>query len=269
MKKVLLIVLDGFGISEQRFGNAILSANTKNFGYFKSKYPCMGLNASGTFVGLLKGTEGNSEVGHLHLGSGRLVKQDLAKIFDAIKDRSFFKNKVLVEAMKKAKKQSLHLLGLVSDGGVHSHIGHLFALLDLARMFDVRNVYVHAFLDGRDVPPKSAKKYLLQLDKKLKSLDKSWKIATVIGRYYAMDRDNRWNREHKAYDAMVNCKGFFYNNALSALKASYKRGETDEFVKPSIVGGRVCNVKENDTVIFFNFRSDRARELTRAFFVIL
>ncbi len=265
MKKVLLVVLDGWGLSKDRQGNAILSATTKNLDRFWKKYPHMELNASGQSVGLIKGNDGNSEVGHLHLGAGRLVKQDLAKIFDSIKNKSFFKNKILVEAMSQAKEGNLHLLGLLSDGGVHSHIGHLFALLDMAKKFHIKNIYVHAFLDGRDTPPKSAKDYIIRLEKKLRILDPHWKIATIIGRFYAMDRDNRWNREHKAYDALVNCNGFHYKDALTALKAAYKRGETDEFVQPSIVGGPACNVRAGDTVIFFNFRSDRARELTRAF----
>jgi len=265
-KKIILIVLDGWGISTQKKGNAILAANPKNFNEYKKKYTYTQLQASGKYVGLLPGFTGNSEVGHLHLGAGRLVKQDLVRIFDAIKDGSFFKNKALLYAIENANKKGrkLHLLGLISDAGVHSHIDHLFALLKLAAMHNVERVYVHAFLDGRDTPPKCALKYIRKVEGELNKYNKNWKIATIIGRYYAMDRDNRWNREHKAYDAMVNGNGFHYNSAKEALMAAYKRGESDEFVKPSIIS-REGLVNENDSLIFFNFRSDRARELTRAF----
>ena len=265
--KLLLIVLDGWGVSNNKKGNAILQAHANNFEKLKKENIYTELNASEKFVGLLPGFIGNSEVGHLHIGAGRLVKQDLVRIFDSIKDKSFFKNKVLLQAINDANKRngSLHLLGLISDAGVHSHIEQLFALLDMAKMYKAKQVYVHAITDGRDVEPKSALKYIKQIENKLKSCNKNWKIATVIGRYYAMDRDNRWNREHKAYDAMVNCKGHHHNGAETAIIEAYKRGETDEFVYPTVVGGKTCNVKSGDSVIFFNFRSDRARELTRAF----
>ncbi|MBI4918727.1 2,3-bisphosphoglycerate-independent phosphoglycerate mutase, partial [archaeon] len=216
-------------------------------------------------VGLLPNYMGNSEVVHFHLGAGRLVEQDLVRIHKSIKDKSFFKNQVLINAMKNAKNKSLHLLGLISDAGVHSHINHLFALLEMAHIFKLKSVFVHCITDGRDTLPKEALKYVNQIGKKLKTYNKDWKIATILGRFYAMDRDNRWNREHKAYDAMVNCNGFHYNSAVEAVKEAYKRNETDEFIKPSIVGGLACNVKENDSIIFFNFRSDRARQLTKAF----
>lgn len=267
MKKVLLIILDGWGCNSSNYGNAIAAAKTPNFTKLWNQNPHCELNAAGESVGLLKGNIGNSEVGHLHIGAGRLVKQDAARIFDAIKDGSFFKNKILTEAMQCTKKNcsSLHLLGLLSDANVHSNIKHLFALLKMAHLLKVPQVYIHAFLDGRDVPPKSALKYIRMTEKELKKYSKNWKIATLTGRYYAMDRDNRWHREHKAYDVMVNCKGYHYSSAEEALANAYKREETDEFVKPSLVAGRLCSVKANDAVIFFNFRSDRARELTRAF----
>jgi len=265
--KVLLLILDGWGIAPAGKGNAITTAKPKFFNSLWKKHPHCKLRAAEEYVGLMPGYIGNSEVGHLHIGAGRLVKQDLKRVFDSIKDKSFFRNPVLVKAMKRAKKPgaALHILGLLSDAGVHSHINHLFALLDLAKKFKVPQVFVHAITDGRDTPPKSAAKYIKKTQKKLASINKNWKIATILGRFYAMDRDNRWNREHKAYDAMVNCKGHHYNSPLEALKAAYARGETDEFIFPSITTGKVCNVKEGDSIIFYNFRSDRAREITRAF----
>ena len=267
VRKVLLIILDGWGCKKSNYGNAIKKAHTQNFTKFWNENQHCELNASGKYVGLLKGNMGNSEVGHLHIGAGRPVKQDVKRIFDSIHDKSFFKNKVLIEAMQKAKQppQSLHLLGLLSDANVHSNINHLFALLKMAYEQKVPQVYIHAFLDGRDVVQKSALKYIKMTERELKKYNKNWKIATITGRYYAMDRDNRWHREHKAYEVMVNCKGYHYNSVEQALIEAYKRGETDEFVKPSLVAGRLCSVKPKDAVIFFNFRSDRAREITRAF----
>jgi len=269
-EKVLLMVLDGWGIRKGRSFNAVKLADPKNFNRLWDSNPHTTLFAAEEHVGLPKGFIGNSEVGHLHLGAGRMVPQELFKINRSIKDGSFFKNKVLLQSMDNVNNNgsSLHLMGLLSDGGVHSHINHLFALLELAKMKKVNNVYVHCFLDGRDVPPKSALKYLKMLEDKMKSI-KVGKTGTVMGRFYAMDRDNRWNREHKAYDALVNGQCLFYKSATEAVKAAYARGETDEFVVPSIIlsGGRtdVKYVKEHDSIIFFNFREDRARELTRAF----
>ena len=202
----------------------------------------------------------------MHIGAGRLVKQDVRRIFDAINDGSFFENKVLLDAINNTKKgHAMHLLGLLSDANVHSNIHHLFALLKMCHEQKVPQVYIHVFLDGRDTQPKSALKYIQMTQKELNRYNKNWKIATISGRYYAMDRDNRWHREHKAYDVMVNCKGLHYSNAQEAINAAYKRGERDEFVQPSLVGGYLCPVKPADSVIFFNFRSDRAREITRAF----
>lgn len=267
MKPILLVILDGWGISRQNKGNAIAQAGTPNITKLWNQNPHCELNASGESVGLLKGNIGNSEVGHLHIGAGRPVKQDVRRIFDAIKDGSFFRNKTLMQAIQHAKQpgRSLHLLGLLSDANVHSNIHHLFALLKMAHQQKVPQVYIHAFLDGRDTPQKSALKYISMTEKELAKYSKNWKIATVTGRYYAMDRDNRWHREHKAYDVMVNCKGHHHKNAKEAILEAYQRGETDEFVKPSLIAGNLCTVKAGDSVIFYNFRSDRAREITRAF----
>ncbi len=263
--KVLLLVLDGFGVSKSTKRNAIKAAKMPFYNSLLDKYPHTTLKASGNAVGLPKGVMGNSEVGHLTLGAGRVIDSDLHRINKSIKDGTFFKNKVLLSVFKhaKKKKEKVHLMGLLSDGGVHSHINHLFALLEMAKKVGVKEVYIHAFLDGRDTPPTSAKKYVLQLQKKMKQLGVG-KIATIMGRYYAMDRDNRWKREHRAYDCMVNCKGRKRKDVLSALDEFYAKGETDEFIKPTVVLDK-CVVDKNDGVIFFNFRSDRARELTRAF----
>ncbi len=265
MKPLCLIILDGWGIAPKSKGNAIAQAEPAHFDHYWHHYPHTMLKASGEAVGLPPKFIGNSEVGHLHIGAGRLVKQDMLRINDAIKNRSFFNNKVLRKAFMHGKKHTVHLLGLLSDGGVHSHISHIIALLDAAKKMNVPRLFVHAFLDGRDVPPKSAEKYLARLERELKKRNRFWSIGSLMGRYYAMDRDNRWNREHKAYDAMVNCNGFHYKTWQEALQAAYARGESDEFVKPSIVEGYLCHVQDHDTVMFFNFRSDRARELTRAF----
>ena len=211
---------------------------------------------------------GNSEVGHIHIGAGRLIPQDMIRIDEEIKKGRFYKNKVLLKTVQNVKKKKgvLHLMGLLSDGGVHSHINHLFALLDFAKKNGIKEVYIHTFLDGRDVPPKSAAKYLKQADDYTKKIGIG-KIETIMGRFYAMDRDNRWNREHMAYSALAECQGLKYATWKEALNSAYKRGETDEFVKPSIIGKKetVCPIRNNDSVIFFNFRSDRARQLTKAF----
>lgn len=266
MQKVLLLILDGWGYRKERRGNAILQAHTPVLNQLMQKHPHTLLKAAGPAVGLPKGIIGNSEVGHVTLGAGRVIDTDLVRINKAIKNGSFFQNKALLEAIHHSKKNNtkLHLLGLLSDTGVHAHINHLFALLELAKRHRIKEVYVHAFLDGRDSAPKSAEKYLHQLQQKMKVLGVG-QIATMMGRFYAMDRDNRWGREHKAYDCMVNCigrKGI--TDPIKALKHAYALGETDEFVKPTILTNK-CVVEEHDSVIFFNFRSDRARELTRAF----
>ncbi|MFH1455362.1 MAG: 2,3-bisphosphoglycerate-independent phosphoglycerate mutase [archaeon] len=262
---LMLIVLDGWGLRTEKKGNAVLKAKTPFFNYLLKKNSYTQLKASAEAVGLPKGYMGNSEVGHLHLGAGRLVEQDLIRVNTAIKNKSFFKNKILKEAFKKTKeeKTQLHLMGLLSDAGVHSHIDHLFALIQAAKKEGIKEVYVHAFLDGRDTPPKSAKKYIEKLEHQLKKIGVG-QIGTITGRYYAMDRDNRWTREKQAYDAMVGMKGKMFDTALEALEHSYSVGETDEFVTPKIIKG-YRPVMAKDTIIFFNFRSDRARETTKAF----
>lgn len=266
MPKVLLLILDGFGYRKQKRGNAVLQAKTPVLHRLMQKHPYTLLKASGKAVGLPEGVIGNSEVGHLTLGAGRIIDTDLVRINKAIKNGSFFKNKALLEAINHSKKNKtkLHLMGLLSDAGVHAHTNHLFALLELAKRHGLKEVYIHLFLDGRDTPPKSAGKYIRQLQRQSKKSNIG-QIATMMGRFYAMDRDNRWGREHKAYECMVNCigrKGI--TNPIKALKSAYTKGETDEFVKPTILTNK-CVVEEHDSVIFFNFRSDRARELTRAF----
>jgi 2,3-bisphosphoglycerate-independent phosphoglycerate mutase len=265
MQKVLLLVLDGWGIKNSRTNNAIKLAKTPNLDKLCKKNPHSVLKAAGKAVGLPEGYMGNSEVGHLTLGAGRVVDGDLRRINKSIKNGFFLKNKVLLKCLKSAKNhvEKVHLMGLLSDAGVHSHIKHLFALLKLCKRIGVKEVYIHAFLDGRDTPPKSAIKYVKLLQNEMKRLGIG-QLASMMGRYYAMDRDNRWNREHKAYDAMVNCIGRKENDAVKALKNAYARGETDEFIKPILLLDK-CVVDKNDSVIFFNFRSDRARELTRAF----
>ncbi len=265
MQKVLLLILDGWGVRKNIKDNAIKLTKTPNLDRLYQTQPHTTLQAAGTAVGLPPGFIGNSEVGHLTLSAGRIIQSDLTRINKAISNGSFFKNKVLVNALKQAKQanEKVHFMGLLSDAGVHSHLNHLFALLKLAKLINLKDVYVHAFLDGRDTYPKSAEKYIRQLQLEMKRLGVG-QLASFMGRYYAMDRDNRWNREHKAYDAMVNCKGRKAHNPILALRQAYQHGETDEFVKPTIFLDK-CVVDENDTVIFFNFRSDRARELTRAF----
>lgn len=256
----ILIVLDGWGIAPASKTNAITRARTPYYDSLLKAYPHCTLSAHGKHVGLPPGYIGNSEVGHLHLGAGRPVKQDLARIFDAIKDGSFSKNRALTKALKNAKNSQLHLIGLVSDGGVHSHVDHLIALLKMAKQHKFKHVNVHAILDGRDTPPQSAKKYLRKVEK---HLQKGWRIATIMGRYYAMDRDQRWQRTKKAYDAIVNNKGKQYDDWKDALQAAYNRGETDEFVTPSVLSQ--ATVQDGDAAIFFNFRNDRAKQLTKAF----
>jgi 2,3-bisphosphoglycerate-independent phosphoglycerate mutase len=268
-KPLCLIILDGWGISYEEEGNATMIARTPNLDRFYDIYPHTRLSCSGEAVGLPEGQMGNSEVGHLNIGAGRIVYQELTRITKSIKDGDFFLNKALVSAVEntKNKKSSLHIMGLLSDGGVHSHINHLKAIVDLAEKNSVRQVFVHAFLDGRDVPPQSAIPYLNDLDNYLitKGLGE---IATVSGRYYAMDRDNRWERVKKAYDVMVYRTGDAYDSAEEQVKASYQGGVDDEFVIPAIVkvkNGDCAKIKTGDSIIFFNFRPDRARQITKAF----
>jgi 2,3-bisphosphoglycerate-independent phosphoglycerate mutase len=266
-RPILLMILDGYGISYKKEGNAILSAKTPNLDILFSTYPHSILDASGMSVGLPEGQMGNSEVGHLNIGAGRIVYQDLTRITKSIQDSDFSRNITLIGAIENAKKNnsSLHLLGLLSDGGVHSHNTHLYALLDLTKKHGLSKVFVHAFLDGRDVPPKSALTYIADAEKKMKEL--GGQFATISGRYFAMDRDKRWDRVEKAYDAMTLGTGAVAQSAAAAVQNAYARGENDEFVIPTIITGnniRSSVISDNDSVIFFNFRSDRAREITRA-----
>ncbi|NPV29116.1 MAG: 2,3-bisphosphoglycerate-independent phosphoglycerate mutase [Firmicutes bacterium] len=263
-----LIILDGWGCAGEARGNAVCLARTPNFCYYQENYPATTLAASGEAVGLPEGQMGNSEVGHLNIGAGRVVYQDITRISRAIRTGEFFRNSVLVEAMEKAKDASLHLFGLVSDGGVHSHLTHLFALLEMAQRHRLSRVFIHAFLDGRDVPPMSAKEYLQAVEKKCRELG-TGVIATVMGRYYAMDRDKRWDRVEKAFEAIVYGKGEKATLPQAALERSYEAGVTDEFVVPTVIvdaqGNPKGKARPGDVVIFYNFRADRARELTRAF----
>jgi len=263
-----LIILDGYGLREEEEGNAIKIAKTPVMDKLMNEYPMTTLKASGEAVGLPEGQMGNSEVGHLNLGAGRIVYQDYTRINKAIDDGSILDNPVLTEAVNYVKEHNgaLHLMGLVSDGGVHSHIRHLFGLLEMADEKDLERVYVHALLDGRDTPPKSGAGYVQQLEDKLKELG-TGKIATVMGRYYAMDRDNRWERTSKAYDALVLGQGVKKTDPVSAIKDSYQEGITDEFVLPVVIVDNnqpTGTINDGDVVIFFNFRADRARQITRA-----
>ncbi len=265
---LLLMILDGYGLRDNKEANAIASAKTPNLDRLFSTYPHTTLDASGLSVGLPEGQMGNSEVGHLNIGAGRIVYQDLTRITSSIREGDFFRNKVLLDAMKYVKNHnsSLHLMGLLSDGGVHSHISQLYALLELAKKQGINKVYIHALLDGRDVPPKSALTYIKDAQKKMKEL--GGEFATISGRYYAMDRDKRWERVEKAYNAMSAGAGITAENASAAVENAYARGETDEFVTPTVIikkGEPAALISDKDSVIFFNFRSDRAREITRCF----
>lgn len=269
-KPIVLAILDGWGISKKEQGNAIIAANTKNMDNYLEQYPNSILETSGEAVGLPAGQMGNSEVGHLNIGAGRIVYQDLTRISKAIKDGDFFENPELMQVYKgccKGSGKSLHLMGLLSDGGVHSHMEHLFALIDMAKKMDVENLYIHGFLDGRDVAPKSALKYINSLEEKIKEAGIG-EIATISGRYYAMDRDNRWDRVEKAYNAMTIGDGQKASSAKEAVENFYVHEITDEFIEPTVImkdGKPVATVKAGDALIFFNFRGDRAREITRAF----
>jgi 2,3-bisphosphoglycerate-independent phosphoglycerate mutase len=269
-KPVALIIMDGYGYREEEYGNAIKQAKTPNFEKYWNEYPHTLLGASGLAVGLPEGQMGNSEVGHLNLGAGRVVYQDLTRITKEIQEGMFFENETLVSAVRHAKEKgtALHLYGLVSDGGVHSHIQHLFALLKLAKQENLDRVYIHAFLDGRDVAPDSAVTYIEQLEEKIKEYGVG-RIATVQGRYYAMDRDKRWERTEKSYRAMVYAEGPKYTDPIQAVRESYERSVYDEFVMPTVItnedGTPVATIKDNDSVIFFNFRPDRAIQLSQVF----
>ena len=268
-RPTVLMILDGYGLNENKKGNAVAEGKTPVMDRLMAECPFVKGNASGMAVGLPEGQMGNSEVGHLNMGAGRIVYQDLTKITKAIQDGDFFKNPALLAACKNVKDNdsSLHLMGLVSDGGVHSHIEHIYGLLELAKRQGIEKVYVHCFLDGRDTPPASGKEYVEQLEAKMKEIGVG-KVATVMGRYYAMDRDNRWDRVEKAYRALVYGEGEKAAGGPEGIQASYDKDTTDEFVLPTVVesdGQPVATVKDHDSVIFFNFRPDRAREITRTF----
>ena len=264
-----LIILDGFGCSKDVQNNAIACDGAVHVKRYWDAYPHTTIEASGLDVGLPAGQMGNSEVGHLNIGAGRIVYQEFTRISKSIADGDFFTNKAFIAAIDncKAHGSDLHLWGLCSDGGVHSHLEHLYALVKLARDQGLSRVFVHCFMDGRDVPPSSGKGYVEQVDAELKLLG-CGKIASVMGRYYAMDRDNRFERVEKAYAALTYGEGLTANSAAEAMQNSYDAGVTDEFVVPTVIveGGKpVATVKSNDSVIFFNFRPDRARELTRSY----
>lgn len=263
-KPVALIIMDGFGYNPEDYGNAITAAKKPNLDkYMQGPHTLIG--ASGLDVGLPDGQMGNSEVGHTNIGAGRIVYQMLVKISKDIKDGTFFDNKVLQAAMDncKEKNSALHLMGLLSPGGVHSHMEHLFGLVEMAKKNDLDKVYIHAFLDGRDVPPSSAAEYMEQTVEELNKIGLG-KIATISGRFYAMDRDNAWDRVEKAYSAIVYGEGVNESEPVQAIKNSYANEVTDEFMLPTVIEGG-ASVKEGDSVIFFNFRPDRARQITRAF----
>ena len=266
-RPVVLAILDGYGISKEIKGNAVYSAKKPNLDRLNATYPTTVIHASGMDVGLPDGQMGNSEVGHTNIGAGRIVYQELTRITKSISDGDFFENEALVGACKNCadKNSSLHIMGLLSDGGVHSHIEHLFAIVELAKKQGLKNVYVHCFLDGRDVSPTSGVDFAAQLENKLSEIGVG-KIATLSGRYYAMDRDNRWERVTKAYDALVYGKGETADNAVDAIKASYANDVTDEFVVPTVIlenGKPTATIGEGDSIVFYNFRPDRAREITR------
>ena len=269
-KTTVLLILDGFGMSDDRDGNAIALANTPNMDKLMSQWPCVKGSASGMDVGLPEGQMGNSEVGHTNIGAGRVVYQELTRITKSIQDGDFFENPALLGAVENCKKNgsAFHLYGLVSDGGVHSHNTHLYALLELAKRHGLSQVYVHAFLDGRDTPPTSGKGYLMELEDKIKELGVG-AIATITGRYYAMDRDTQWDRVQKAYDVLTQGIGNSAQTVAECMDESYKNGVNDEFVVPTVIGGPGANsnatIKAQDSVVFFNFRPDRAREITSAF----
>ncbi|MBC5637837.1 2,3-bisphosphoglycerate-independent phosphoglycerate mutase [Ornithinibacillus sp. BX22] len=269
-KLAALIILDGFAIRNEVKGNAVEQANKPNFDRYWNTYAHNQLKASGEAVGLPEGQMGNSEVGHLNIGAGRIVYQSLTRVNLSIREGDFFENEAFLKSIHRAKEKNkaLHIFGLLSDGGVHSHIDHLFALLKLASDQGLDKVYVHAFLDGRDVGPQTAKGYIEQTEQKMQELGVG-EIATVSGRYYSMDRDKRWDRVKKAYDAMVYGEGPSYNHPLEVVEDSYQNGIYDEFVIPSVItdenGQPVGKVEDEDSIIFFNFRPDRAIQISRTF----
>ncbi|MBE5923533.1 MAG: 2,3-bisphosphoglycerate-independent phosphoglycerate mutase [Lachnospiraceae bacterium] len=269
MKPVVLMILDGYGLNDKTEGNAIAMANTPVMDKLMKECPFVKGNASGLAVGLPDGQMGNSEVGHMNMGAGRIIYQDLTSITKAIEDGDFFENEAMLAAIDNCKKNntSLHLWGLLSDGGVHSHNTHLYGILELCKKQGLEKVFIHPFFDGRDTPPASGKDYLVELIEKTKEIGVG-KVASLSGRYYAMDRDNRWDRVEKAYASLVYGEGVMAEDPVKAMEESYANDVTDEFVLPTVItenGKPVSIVEANDSVIFFNFRPDRAREITRAF----
>ncbi len=268
-RPLALVILDGWGLRESCEDNAVCQASTPRLDRLRRTFPAARLKASGPDVGLPEGQMGNSEVGHLNIGAGRIVYQELTRISKSISDGDFFTNPVLLEALGKIRKAGgkLHLMGLLSDGGVHSHNTHLYALVRLAKEQGLSDICIHAFLDGRDTPPKSGAGYLSELERELEAIG-TGRVATVIGRYYAMDRDNRWERVERAYRAMTGGEGVPASSSAEAIEKAYGAGQTDEFVEPRVIGqsGRPLGlVEDGDGLLFFNFRADRAREITRAF----
>ena len=265
-QRVLLCIMDGWGIApNHKEYDATELSGAVNFKKLKAENPNIKIYADGENVGLPKGQMGNSEVGHLNLGAGRIVYQDLSRINNAIKDGSFFKNKAFLDCIEHVKKynSSLHIYGLVSTGGVHSSLEHVLALIKLAADNGIKKFYVHAFLDGRDTPPQSAGKFLETVENELKKYGLP-PVATVIGRYYIMDRDNRWERVEKGYNALLLGEGERADSAVEGVKASYERGDNDEFVLPTVIGDEKSRIHDNDGIIFFNYRPDRAREISKA-----
>jgi 2,3-bisphosphoglycerate-independent phosphoglycerate mutase len=266
-RKPILIIMDGWGWREEKEANAVRLARTPVFDRIWSEYPRTLIQASQKWVGLPKGQMGNSEVGHLNIGAGRIVFQDIVRIDRSIEDGTFFTNPVLLDAMQSARGHTLHLMGLLSDGGVHSHQNHLHALLDLAKQSGLRDVCVHAITDGRDTAPHGGKEYLRRLEEHMKSIGLG-SIATVVGRYWAMDRDKRWERTQRAYDLYTRGQGARCASAVEAIERSYAAGVTDEFVEPNAIvreGAEPTTIRDGDAVLFFNFRADRARQIARAF----
>ena len=266
-KVTMLMILDGFGDNKNKDGNAIKLAKTPNIDKLMKKYPNTDIYTSGLHVGLPEGQMGNSEVGHTNIGAGRIVYQELTRITKSIEEGEFFSNPEFIAAIDNCKKNhsKLHIMGLLSDGGVHSHNRHLYGLLEMAKRRDFEDVYVHCFLDGRDTPPASAENYIIQLENKMKEKGIG-KIATISGRFYSMDRDKRWQRIEKSYNAMVNGKGIKATSPIKAIEDSYQKEVFDEFVEPTVIydGEKpVAKIEDGDSVIFFNFRPDRAREITR------
>lgn len=260
-KPVVLCILDGFGMRDETYGNAVAQANKPNFDRLWNEFPHTLIHADGEHVGLPNGQMGNSEVGHLNIGAGRVVYQSLVRLNNEIANREFFANDVLVKAMENAKNHHLHIFGLLSDGGVHSHINHILALIEMAKEQDVKEVYVHVITDGRDVGPKTCETYIKQLQAKMDELQLG-KIATISGRYYAMDRDKRWDRVELAYDAIVEAKGTTFDDPIKYIESQYAEGITDEFIKPAVNANVMQKIEDNDSVICANFRPDRAIQLS-------